>query len=409
MSKEYKGLLVNYDVISESSPDIKYLYELSERDIALLLSQLTYLRWPTRYTNLTATKQELDRLIGGLEHKLMETTDCMIDCNEVEDCLDASPTITNITTNVTNVTNSVTVIETEIDNIEQEIQDVAQTDGNVYPPSPDKESEPDAACGAAYYLVSKTRTFIADLEAAAGTYGTLQDALEAYLAGVLNLIFSPFYTLLAGIFGGVPPVSVLPDYDAQTDDMREYLYCNGFSKSAFETYVRTLTNGDAIADFIACIGLGSWQSWIAIGSQDDTHDCSLFCAPGTWCYYFDFSISQQGWTKLQGNYPYSEVGETGFGGTTGLPVEIEIAVNAYVTEATIEMFGIGSNSNGTLQVRNDGVLIYDNSLGDNDRTFPINDDVGVLKIYGLRQFGWGMNAVKLSGDGINPFGPDNCP
>lgn len=204
---------------------------------------------------------------------------CM-DCENVDDCLDASAIIATIEGDV--VTNSADIGDNanDITDNETSITEIVTNppDGNVYAPEPQLET--DAGCGAAYYLVAKVRDFIVDAEGWEGTYADETETLEA-IVGVLNFIWSPLYFLLAYLFDASPPASVLTDYDAQQTDMVEQLFCEGLDKSEFVTFVRTLTNGEAIGDFIDCIALSTWQSWQSIGQSDVSQDCSAFFC-GEW-------------------------------------------------------------------------------------------------------------------------------
>lgn len=218
-------------------------------------------------------------------------------CDDVENCIQTSPTVLTIESDVASNASSTNANSSNITDLQNTTQDLAQSDGNVYPAYPTYDLQPDGACGSAYYVVQKVRDFIAGMEDATNVYPDLISAIEGYLDGVLNMVFSPVNDLLSQIFSGVPPTSVLTDFDSQAAQMRDFLYCNGFDKSAFENEVRTnYTSGSAIADFISCIGLGSWNSWVAIGSQDASQDCSSFNCFGLWCHFFDFSINDGGWS-----------------------------------------------------------------------------------------------------------------
>lgn len=217
--------------------------------------------------------------------RFMEGGICM-DCEGVEDCLETSTIIllvqAAIVTNLTNIeinNNNIITNATQINNLI-----ATPPDGNVYPPPPNQSTDPDPACGAAYYCVQKVRDWIAEVEGYPVTYPTIFDAMEALLTGNFSLSVIIVQALLANVYTIPAPPSILPDYDAQLDEMREQLYCSGFDKPSFAGYVRTaLTNGAKIADYIDGVALVTWQRWYSTGMLDLTQDCSAYCV-GTWCY-----------------------------------------------------------------------------------------------------------------------------
>lgn len=231
---------------------------------------------------------------------------CDVNCEDVENCLETSATIGTIESDIVTLNSDVDNIETDVSGLQEDVAENAQSDGNVYPAYPDSGTEPDGACGAAYYTVAQVRAFIVDMEAASTTYPDLLTAAAAFMASALNVVFVAVLNILSAWFSAMPPTSVLTEFDATTDDMAELLYCNGFDKATFEQNVRDLgnTRSDDIADFVACIGLGTWNQWVHVGSTDDTQDCSGFCNNSGWVEY-DFTISDYGFTVwTTGNRPF---------------------------------------------------------------------------------------------------------
>jgi len=226
--------------------------------------------WEDSYADGSETAYVWQDVLEGASEAVKVGENCMLDCDDVEDCLETSTIINviegDVITNETNITNNTTNITHCTEN---------PTDGTWYPDAPDVETDPDPACGAAFYIVQELRVFIVDLEASDTTYPTLFDAIAAWLAGAFPFTATLLIEVLTSIFGGAP--SVLTDYDAQLDEMREELYCNGFDKSTFSTFVRTLTGGNPIADYIDCVGLSAWQQWYTVGANDLSQDCSSYC------------------------------------------------------------------------------------------------------------------------------------
>ncbi len=237
-------------------------------------------KWDGLKTGLAVAKV-WRRQIAIAAQELRTGNSCMVDCAEVEVCLDTSTIINiiegDIIINSGDIVNNTNDIVNNTTNVTEIINN--PPDGNVYADAPLIETDP--ACGAAYYIVAQVRAFIVDAENWTTAYTDETDTLENII-GVLNFMWSPLYALLAYLFDPSPPASVLTDYDAQGDDMRSQLYCEGFDKTTFSDYVRTLTNGTAIADFIDCIALSQWQEWYSIGQSDLSQDCSsFFCVE--WC------------------------------------------------------------------------------------------------------------------------------
>ena len=217
--------------------------------------------------------------IEEILHFMKQTETCM-DCDDIENCLELSPIITlieitliNNTINITNNTTNVTNNTIEITNILEQ-----PSDGSTYPDPPDVEEEPDRTCGSAYRCVLGIRDWITTVEGLPVSYPTIQDALEALLIGEISLAYAIAVILIENAFIVPPPPSILPDFIAQEDDMREWLYCNGFNKALFATWVEeNLTLGLAIAEYIRGVAFVQWEHFILAGSYDETQDCSSYC------------------------------------------------------------------------------------------------------------------------------------
>ncbi len=302
--------------------------------------------WEDSYDTGSDTAYVWRDIIEAAAGQVQIGENCMLDCEDVEDCLETSTIITtieadivinegDIVTNTTNITEIVT----------------NPPDGNVYPDAPTIETDP--ACGAAFYIVAAIRAFILDAEGWNGTYTDETDTLENII-DVFAWQWSWLYDLLAYLFDPSPPASVLTDYDAQQDDMRQQLYCTSFDKPLFVTYVRTLTNGNAIADFIDCIALSTWSSWHAVGQSDLTQDCEDLCPPEGWGNDFDFTIEAYEWVQrdpndgehIAGNYWQSQQDIY-----TSLTIDLWLPSPVTITRVRVEydqVIGWGSNHNKTV-------------------------------------------------------------
>ena len=335
--------------------------------------------------------------------KFMTQTEVCMNCDGVEDCLEASDIITLIeTTLVTNITN-ITINETAIIDNTTEITEIVNNppDGSTYPPEPDRATEPDPACGAAYYCVQELRAWIEDVEGLPVTYPTILDAMEALLAGELSLSFAIVIALLQNVYTVPPPASILADFDAQVDDMREWLYCEGFDKPAFDAYVRaTLTNGEAIADYIAGVAFVTWEQWYTIGSTDLTQDCSSFLC-GVWVNTFDFTIEAYEWVATDGGgYPddaghyvagvgwESDVRNKGAGNNSVLSIALTMPFGVDVTRVLVEFTATGGGAREQHKVRliDTGSSVWTgtlpNTVGSHSTDFTdlTEDSIDIVKI-----------------------------
>lgn len=381
-----------------------------------------------RLNNCVLEKQE-----NGVWVTVGSINDCV---TAITDPIEAQTLIntTNITNNTTNITNNAG----DINNLSD------SSDSNTYPPAPDVTIEPDRACGSAYKLVSKVRAFIADIEASQSNEPNYETALEQFLNDVNSYIFDVLDAVLSPFYDVTPPTSVLNDYDNQADQMREYLYCNGFDKTSFSSYVRNnLTNGSAIADFIDCIGLYSWSQWIALGSLDLSQDCSGFCASNTWQHTFWFDgdtpnppaidryignsplFIQSDWGALYvDNEGWKDTDDDGssFGGSSSdarrtVSIETHVPMTLTSIECTVARNALGGDTFGRLRFLKDGTAYYDNNtVGSGTYTYThtftnpttfadgINFDFIIDRatfLNGLKGVGYIRNIV-FYGNGLKP-------
>lgn len=211
-----------------------------------------------------------------------------IDCNEVEACLTTSPTITTIEIDITNNLNIITNNTNEL----QEIQE-NPADGNTYAPTT-PTSNSVLACQIAGHLASKIGDYIAQIDTYA-TELTLLDALNSALAGDFNYAVSELTTILENAVSGANP-PLFSDYQSQESAVHEQIYCqNDFNKDNLATWtVSNLSRGQEVSDMLNSISLATWQQWHTLGEHATGYSCLLMC--GGWCYEFDFTIDDGGWS-----------------------------------------------------------------------------------------------------------------
>ena len=186
----------------------------------------------------------------------------------------------------------------------------------------------------------------------------------------------------------------------------------------------------ALCAFVDHLPLAAWQLMQVAGALDDV-DCSN--CTGTWCYYWDFTLTNGGWTVGFsggfGNY----VSGVGWEGVvvpgdpthTGITMGFDMGLGHTITEFQIN---ISSNQGGTSGQPHQGELVT--ALGTGSlitaypTTFPANApgytwesatatgsgqffEVG----YVTASAGSGfviIAGIQLRGTGPNPFGMNNC-
>ncbi len=393
--------------------------------------------WEDSYGDGSQTAYVWRDAIAGASEAVKIGENCMLDCDDVEDCLETSSIIDIIEIDIINNEADIIINTTEITENTTEITNITLNppDGSTYPDAPDVDIDPDPACGAAYYAVAELRAWIAEVEGLPATYPTILDAMVALLAGILSLSFVMVIDLLENIYIVPTPPSILPDFDAQLDEMRERLYCEGFDKPDFEDYVRTtLTNGDAIADYIAGVAFVTWQQWYTTGSTDLTQDCSAYLC-GTWCYRFDFTLGSGVWTIIHGSVGANGIESADYNdaGVYYNASEVRLDLTAYPTVTSLRATGhcvdssvhntiifwwldhLGGGTGSLLEIR---PPLWDGSGQSRDSVIDVSDwdDIKVALHVAARvgqQYtppasGY-LPFIELSGFGPNPFGVDNCP
>ena len=235
---------------------------------------------------------------------IRDEENCMVDCTDIEDCLETSQTIIDINVDIdineTNITNNETNINTNITNItnnETNIDIIFEggIDINVYPPNP-TQSEPDALCGASFYIANQLNTLIQEVIIDALTL-TLTEILEGLLGigGFQSSWVKLWYDFIVAVGN--------PDLDdevlATIDNVAEHLYCAELDVALTETAI----DGDTgITDDAQAAWIGALKSitearlalWAITGSFDDTNDCSSFacvCASNIRFYPGDADVT----------------------------------------------------------------------------------------------------------------------
>ena len=148
------------------------------------------------------------------------------------------------------------------------------------------------------------------------------------------------------------------------------------------------------------------------------------CAPDTWCYEFDFTDNNGGWTGLSGSYD-SGNGWRSVNGSDG--IQLALPETGTITKVTV-FFDIVSGSWNVSRTSyvcdsnpcGSGTFTYGNAagtLGAGSYSLVHNVDTGAVPVAALVQLvvsaaGAGNNiiirSVTYEGTGDNPFGTSNC-
>lgn len=114
----YKALFADYQAMQLHDGTTDEYYRLTRRQVNAILTQISYLRWRTRWVN-SPNEFDTNKFVGDIEDRLMTPEVIgMIDCNEVENCIVTSPTIASIL-------NSISVNSSNISNLDDNISSIA--------------------------------------------------------------------------------------------------------------------------------------------------------------------------------------------------------------------------------------------------------------------------------------------
>ncbi len=116
--------------------------------------------WEDGYVTGLQTALVWRDIIEQASQQVRTGVNCMLDCADVEDCLDTSTIINliegDIIINSGDIVNNTNDIVNNTTNVTEIINN--PPDGNVYADEPTAETDP--ACGAAYYIVAQVRAFL---------------------------------------------------------------------------------------------------------------------------------------------------------------------------------------------------------------------------------------------------------
>lgn len=229
----------------------------------------------------------------------------IVDCDDVEPCIDSSPTIIEIENNLTEITNNF-----------NDYTDTSETPiGNEYPPAPDfytpgSTGSNSALCGAAFYTADQIISILTD------TYN--KESTNSYQTWFANLVTvgGGFFLQLAidlwAWFVALSDGSFITNLNASRAKIAQAFFCNDFNIPAARADIvaDATMNANvktAVLKLMDSLIPAKWLQWRVIGATTQNDDCGAFCDPWTIVYVFktgsytpaagDIIIDGDTWTK----------------------------------------------------------------------------------------------------------------
>jgi hypothetical protein len=394
--RKWKAITIDYTALQSYDNTLQIGVCLTQRQIAILKALLIPAYWPTRWTNLIISDDELNEQIAEIDY-LLDLGDCVVfDCDAVIACLDDAPQ-----TEINNTLFAALFLSVNATVIVERNADYDGTPGSINPDAPtttwDSDADRDLAlCMAAYnYVTSFAAVKKAEIEKANLLVITSIIAISAASGGLLMGI--------AAIGGGLLIYTLNQAFNALADDsalvlvaccMYEGLQGKAVNPAAFATALDACgfapgSNEAIVRDFVADT-IGDLTNYLAMLESTGASyglvqlgigDC--LCT-GTFTHTFDFVVSDGAWEiRAEDNRPYgSWVAAQGWtsvfaGSGQGLPnderlyVQRKGWVNRTITDIEIfyETTGIqgGGNRNSSLSLKLNGGVVASQVFG----TFPV--------------------------------------
>jgi len=257
-----------------------YHYPLTQREAFMLLGQIDFIGWQTRWKDRSFTQDYLNEKVASIADGLMNPMSTEIDCADIENCLETSTIINNIEGDVVTIQGSVSAVEGDITTINKQITIINQSaQYNIYPPAPDPETEPDPYCGTSWYIAEYLNAYIQDVITDALTLTWQEVAI-----GLLGI--GGFDASLAKLLWDYIIASANPTLDdeciAGIEEIAELFFCNNLLVADVITAINasgTLTTGakQAYTKAIESLTVSKFSELIYLGSLDESRDCSSFC------------------------------------------------------------------------------------------------------------------------------------
>jgi hypothetical protein len=416
----YKAALFDYDALLAKSDD-ECCYSLSQREVQIILAQLDYITWKTRYrpTSTEISQETIDKWQGNLTRKLM--SGCCGDevplqfrysqSGQLEVSFDGG--------------------ETWEDGTDYDYRETVTT----LPPTTGATIELIKCKSANNIRENMLQSVIhaADtLDGGALLLG-IATAIAAFLAAFLSLgatlpLLISIVMTLATIILSKTPAEILAAVDAeQLDILRCIVYCHMDDQGQFTSEAWEAVKSDIELDVtdslaadifyfqinaLGAKGLGNFGS---LGNASDT-GCGGCDCDDTWCHLIDFTASNGGFAASPG---FTSVYVAGQGWAQGAGQPGIVVIERTITSTTITQVKV----NNSIAATNGGTGIrapmpsLNAAAGSLTGIFNIAYTGTKIVIAFDSNFSGGINPswagrltnVQLRGNGTNPFGVENCP
>jgi len=264
--------------------------------------------------------------------------------------------------------------------------------------------------------IQATITAVGNASTAASIAGLI---LGLFTFGVFEIFIGIALTIANGMIdaGSTALTAALPD--SVFDTLACILDCHMDSSGRLNTGELGAVESD-VDDQIGGLGATILNAMLSLAGEGginnlaslgtSTGDCSDCGCEPAWCYEFDFTLSDGGWSALYGTW----VASSGWQGTTagsGVSIIVDKAVSS--TEFThVEMDVVASgtcNISVTIsgaQANNEvgvatGTYSWDGSI--TGTALELNPSSGAAQGANVT-----MSRILFRGTGTNPFGSDNC-
>lgn len=468
----WKAVQFDYDALALIDNSVEYQVCLTGQELALLKASLEPAYWLTRWKNYPGTSDDLAILIAGIDGKLNSIEECM-GCSNCY--IDIDNTWNTFNTNITQINTWNTAFVSGGGSFIVNI---------LVSTAPRMGQGHDAETHHLYcYLAELWVKAIA--ESVLGSYSNPASDFFSKVgqyAGVIQSIFGKIAELPLPTY-----VTVAPWFASGAAGLAKNL-ADYISSSLSDELITALSDEDAlnviaccIADFLAGAAdtraLSTWNNSIlgagnCSTSTENEEELRLFfralltadqtmyvmfykmlddaswltaetslppCVCDGWCYNFDFTVSNGGWSTTIPNRPYGAyVASTGWQSvfpvyppTPDTPTENDGVyikldnTDAYATQVVMDWNAAGSGSSyivpvinlfyGGVRVAQAKRTITSSKYGDHTDTLTIPDGVLFDEINLIITSANAADTVTLtivnlevSGIGSNPYGANNC-
>lgn len=294
---EYRAIIQDWDAIQAMSQS-EHRICLNTDELTALLGIAEYLRWSTRWKNLSISRELLTDWTDSLIAKLLG--DCPVDCAEIESCLNESDIINIINNTLIDHTTVIEDNSTQISTIEQQITVIESTcECNQYPPPP-TINEPDLLCSSAVYIVQKLSDFWHDVVTDAQTI-TFDEFIESlfdfsggWVGGAIKLLWDY-------VVSNSNP-NLVAEGEAGFDEVVALIYCNELDRDLTDLDIdaSTTLTADAKALWrgaLSSFSDGKLAQWAYIGSLKDLTNEACACGDSL---FWSWDTAPGGWTPPAG-------------------------------------------------------------------------------------------------------------